>query len=420
MRAWWASAAAGALLAWAVVARGAGPAQPTAPGVVPPARLVDPEPQAPGGAPPIERPEALAGFFEALDRTAAGAPGAITRVVHLGDSSIGMDGLPHVLRGRFQGRYGDAGPGFVLLQPHSGDYLNRAASLSVAAPWDLCFIVRRCLRDGRYGLGGVSVDSPGGAESTIRPRDRRAVSRAELWYLAQPRGGRLAFHFGPGVAAEVDTRSERLEERWRELRRPAGAHTATVRALRGGRSRAFGVVLENDGPGVVWDTLSMIGAFTPRLLEHDAAHFAGQLQHRAPALIALNYGGNDLRRLTGGRATEAALTAETEQVLARVRGAVPAAGCLVVGINDHLRSGGAEVTAAHVSAIERAQRAAAARRGCAYWSTLDAMGGPGSFAEWARRGLAASDGKHLSPRGRQVIGHRLFAALEEARRARAD
>lgn len=386
------------------------------PGTTSPATLVDPEPDAPGEAPEIERPEALQGFFDALERTER--TGSITRVSHLGDSSIGMDGLPHVLRGRFQQVYGDAGPGFVLLQPHSGDYLNRAAALSVAAPWHLCFIIHRCQRDGRYGLGGVTVASRGRARSMIRPRDGRQVSRAELWYHAHPRGGRLELRIGAGVSAEIRTRAAEPEDRWHELRREPGPHSVYVRAEGSGLSRAYGVVLENDGPGVVWDTLSMIGAFTPRLLEHDEAHFVGQLRHRAPDLVVLNYGGNDLRRLVGGRADEAQLREETTRVLRRVHDALPDAGCLLMGINDHARSGGAAVGPTHVEAVERAQRAAAAEVGCAYWSTVGAMGGTRTFAAWQRRGLAASDGKHLSPRGRQIVGHRLFAALEHARLTR--
>ncbi|MGE0787397.1 MAG: GDSL-type esterase/lipase family protein [Sandaracinaceae bacterium] len=378
----------------------------------PPSTIVDPTPDMPGTAPAIEMPQHLRGFGPALDRARAGH--GIVRVTHLGDSSIGMDGLPHELRSRYQRVYGDAGPGFVLLQPHSASYLNRAATVRAEPAWSLCFIIRRCLRDGRYGLGGVSVESPRGAQTVIRPRDGRAVQRAELWYLAQPGGGELGFTFGPGGQERIATAADGLEDRWRTLERAAGDHTATVRALGGGRARAFGVVLENDGPGVVWDTLSMIGAFTPRLLAHDEAHFRSQLSHRGSDLVILSYGGNDLRRLVGRGLTEATLGDETHRVLARVRSALPDAGCLVIGINDHARSGNAVIEPAHVGAVEAAQRGAAARAGCAYWSTLSAMGGPATFERWRQRGLASDDGKHLSPRGRAVIGGRLFAALEDA------
>jgi lysophospholipase L1-like esterase len=378
--------------------------------------LPEPMPEAPGMTPPIEHPEHLVPFYAALARTAARERGAITRVTHLGDSSIGMDGLPHFLRTSFQSDYGDAGPGYVLLQPHGPSYINRTVSLHNRTPWqDLCFIIHRCRRDGHYGLGGVTVESNGGAETLIQPREGRAVTRAELWYLAQPRGGQIEFRFG-GEGIELQTRADALEDRWHVLERAAGEHPVRVVAEGRGLSRAYGVVLENEGPGVVWDTLSMVGAFTNRLLAHDESHFARQLQHRDPDLVVLNYGGNDLRRIIGRGVTQDGLTEETHSLLARVRAAVPSAGCLVVGINDHEQSGEAEVEPQHVSTVIAAQRAAAARAGCAFWDQTAAMGGPRSFAAWHRRGLASDDRKHLSPQGRRVIAARLAAAILAARR----
>ncbi len=383
--------------------------------VATPAAVVEPEPDAPGSTPPIELAGNLRAFYAALARTAAGQ--GITRVTNLGDSSIGLDALPDGLRRRFQARFGDAGPGFVLVQPPSPSYGNRAVDLDVVAPWRFCFVIHRCERDGHYGLGGVSAESPRGALTRIRPRHGRAVSRAELWYAAQPRGGRIGLRFG-AHEEEVGTAADALEDRWHTVTQPPGTHELRVSAAGGGRVRVFGVVLENDGPGVVWDSLSMIGAFTHRLLSHDEAHFARQIERRRPDLVVFNYGGNDLRRVVTGRAGRGDLEAETYELLARTRAALPDGSCLVVGISDHQRSGESEVEPAHVREVLTAQRAAAERAGCAFWDSTAAMGGAGSFARWMRRGLASSDGKHLSEAGRQVIAARLYAALMHARAER--
>jgi lysophospholipase L1-like esterase len=183
-----------------------------------------------------------------------------------------------------------------------------------------------------------------------------------------------------------------------------------VRAHRG-RVRAYGVVLETDGPGVVWDTLSMIGAFTPRLLELDEAHFAEQLERRRSNLVILGYGGNDLRRYVGRGVTAEELESETRAVLDRVRRARPEAGCLLTGVIEHERSGQTDVRPEHVEAVVEAQRRAARAAGCAFFDLYRAMGGAGSFAEWRRRGLAADDQKHLSPRGRRVVADWMYEAL---------
>lgn len=406
----WPIAIALALLCSGPATRSVATAQPPAPtSPVPPAM-----PEAPGATPALDQPEALRPFFRALERTQA--EGTITRVTHLGDSSVGLDDLPHRIRRVYQQRHGDAGPGYVLLQAPTGNYGSRLLWLGSDPPWEMCFIIRRCMRDGHYGLGGVTVMSSGGAQSTITMHRDRQISRAELWYAAHPTGGRIAFRLGRGDSAfaRLETRAPALEDRWHEVSREPGPHGVRVSADGGGESRAYGVVLENAGPGVVWDSISMIGAFTPRLLAADEAHFAAQLAHRDPALVVLNYGGNDLRRLVGRRVDEARFTDETAEVLGRVRRAVPGAACLLMAINDHEQSGAAGVERRHVEAIVRAQRAAAARTGCAFYDTVAAMGGPGSYATWRRLGLAGSDGKHLAPRGREVLAQRLIAALDYA------
>lgn len=373
----------------------------------------EPEPNQPGRTPAIEHREALASFFTALARTEGGA--GITRVTHLGDSSIGLDGIPHGMRARLQEAFGDAGTGFVVIQQPTPSYMNRTVRATTRPPWQSCVVVRRCRRDGHYGLGGVVAESRGGSSTTFVPLDGRTVSHAELWYLALPRGGRLRFELGE-AHVEIDTDAPALEDRWHRLEvSEPGPHTVRVSTIGGGRARVYGVVIENGGPGVVWDTLPMVGAFTHRLLAFDEAHFARQLAHRSPDLIVLSYGGNDLRRVVTGAVDRERLEEEIARVLGRVRAAVPETSCLVVGINDHIASGYQDVQPVHVETVIAAQRAAAARAGCAFWDQVDAMGGAGSFRRWMSRGLAARDGKHLSARGRAVIAARLHAALMHAR-----
>ena len=55
-------------------------------------------------------------------------------------------------------------------------------------------------------------------------------------------------------------------------------------------------------------------------------------------------------------------------------------------------------------------------RGCAVWSALDAMGGPGSFAAWQREPSprASGDGVHLTTRGYRWLGERLARDLIES------
>jgi lysophospholipase L1-like esterase len=63
--------------------------------------------------------------------------------------------------------------------------------------------------------------------------------------------------------------------------------------------------------------------------------------------------------------------------------------------------------------IVKAQRAAAAAEGCAFFDTYQAMGGEGAMENWyrSRPRLAMSDFRHATPAGYEVIGNMFYKAL---------
>jgi lysophospholipase L1-like esterase len=177
--------------------------------------------------------------------------------------------------------------------------------------------------------------------------------------------------------------------------------------------RAYGVVLERDGPGVVYDAVSMIGAYTGRLRAWNDAHMAAQLAHRDPDLLVMTYGGNDLRRVVANGLTTTAYEAEYDEVLDKVRSGKPDVPCLITSVIDHGRSGQQRVEPRHVEVIVAAQRSVAARHGCAFFDTYAAMGGGGSIHRWrnAKPRLAEPDLKHLNARGHDLMGENIYRAL---------
>jgi lysophospholipase L1-like esterase len=367
----------------------------------------------------IEDPtgRALVGFHSALARTEAKAPGAITRVLHMGDSSIGLDGVPHAIRRRLQQQFGDAGAGFVLLGRRSPNYKNNAVILDSNGGWEICYIAYLCRSNGHYGLGGHTFRASSGAKTTLRTKKAgahgREVSRFELWYTAQPGGGRVRLRVDRDEPQVIETRAEALEDRWHEIRVERGEHTLTVETGGSGRVNLYGVVLETDGPGVVWDTVSMIGAFTKRLHGYDDEHIARQVGHRDPDLLVLSYGGNDLRRFVSRSADAETYKGEYREVIRKLRAGKPGLSCLIVSVIDHGRSGTYDVESRHTEMMVQAQREVAFEEGCAFFDSVAAMGGPGSIREWLRRTprLAEPDLKHLNHRGRDRMGEMIQAAL---------
>lgn len=370
---------------------------------------------------PLEDPSgvALDYFYRSLTDADEGQAGAMVRVLHLGDSTLGLDGIPHAIRKRMQQRFGDGGAGLVLLKRYSPSYKPASVKFNGGDAWTHCYIAYQCRSDGRYGIGGLIVSASSGASTSIATLagDQpvgTSFSRAEVWYAASPIGGTIAVEIDGKLAQAIDSKAaDAMVDRWETLEVDPGPHSVKISAAGNGKSRVYGVVLETDGPGVVWDSTSMIGAFTKRLLAWDREHIAAQIGHRDPALIVFTYGGNDLRRIVAGTLDEDTYVQEAGAVLELIRAGKPEASCLVTSVIDHGRSGTYDVKAEHVAIMVAAQRRLALEQGCAFFDTWNAMGGPNSIRKWlsANPKLAEPDLKHLNHRGRELMGQWIHEAL---------
>lgn len=369
---------------------------------------------------PLEQPEALDRFYAALTRTHLGLPGAITRILHYGDSAIGNDGITGAIRLKLQARFGDAGHGFHLLGRPNASYRHQGVRFDERSPWSHCFIIFDCRKDGHYGIGGTTFESAGGAEIRLGTAQKgamgRKVSRFEVWYAGIPRGGKLRLRLDDQEPIEIDTSAEALEDRWHVIETEDGEHVLSVRAAGGGKVRAYGVAMERTVPGVVYDEMSQIGALTRRMLNFDPEHIKRQLQRRDPDLLVLMFGGNDMNT----QGTMEKYKGEFTAVIRLFRSADPELPCLVMSPLDHgERDGvGKIVTRPIVPKIVQAQREVAQAEGCAFFDTYEAMGGAGSMARWVRSSppLGAGDLSHLTHHGHKVVGAMLYRSLMQGYR----
>lgn len=363
----------------------------------------------------LENVETLDSFYGALAASELGYAGAITRVLHYGDSAIGNDGIPGAIRMKMQARFGDAGHGFHLLGQPNASYRHQGVRFEEKSPWNHCFIIFGCReKDGHYGLGGTTFESTGGAEIKLSTATKgamgRKASRFEVWYAGMPKGGNLRVKLDDQEPLEVATAAEQLEDRWVELKAEDGEHTLSVRAAGGGKVRAYGVVIEREVPGVVWDEMSQIGALTRRMLNFDAEHLHSQLRRRDPNLVVFMFGGNDMNT----QGTMAKYREEFAAVIRLFRAAKPAMACLVMAPLDHgEREGNRIISRPIVSKLVNAQREVAVAEGCAFFDTYEAMGGDGSMGRWVRSSpaLGSGDLSHLTHHGHKVVGGMLYRAL---------
>lgn len=369
----------------------------------------------------LPEPIALDPFYRQLRQTDLGYDGAVTRVVHWGDSAIGNDHVSSALRELMQRRFGDAGHGFHLLARPNTSYRHRGVRFDDGGAWSHCYIILGCKSDGLYGLGGTTVWSSGGARSVFRTEDKLAIgrklSRVELWYRAQPRGGNVRITVDDDEPTIVQTQADTPDDRWALVEVDDGPHKVEVRAHGGGRVRLYGVVLERDTPGVVWDGMEQLGAFANRMLNFDAEHLRGQIDHRDPALLVFQFGGNDLQI---PQAQLQRFKHQFKAVLERFRGQDEPRPCLVISPVDHgQRQRGRVVSIAMMEPLTQAQRDVALEVGCAFFDTRAAMGGEGSASTWRRADppLLSGDLRHLSHAGQKALGRMIYLALMEGYRS---
>lgn len=366
----------------------------------------------------IEGPEALDHYFGQLTLTELKLPGAITRAGQWGDSVLGGDGLTHALRQRLQARFGDSGHGFHALSRYSVGYAHHGVRFDDRGGWRSCEIIFKCRPDAHYGYGGVHSSSTGGAESAWRtngkaPGDK--VSRFELWYAKAPDGGRFQVRIDEGVTRTIDTRASSLTDAVEVFSVPDGPHSFELRAAGNGLSRGYGLVLERDVPGVVWDELSLIGSFTQRLDYQDPEHLGWQLRRRNVDLMVFIFGGNDVQREYGDlKTTMQPYENEYTRVLRKFRAGRPEASCMVMSLIDHgTRVENTVRTRSIVPRLVNSQRRVAQAQGCAFFDTFHAMGGEDSIGRWyqARPQLAAPDFSHPTAAGQAVIATLVYRAL---------
>lgn len=368
----------------------------------------------------IEPPEALDHFYSKLALADLGIEGAIARAGHWGDSVLAIDGITFAIRHRLQNRFGDAGHGFHMTDRYDPGYRQRGVVFIPGGGWRNCIVVQQCSRDWpQYGYGGLISRSGGGGVSTWQTTTKgtgQVVSRFELWFGYQTRGGRVEIKVDDAPGIIVSTQGEERQDGWKTVNVNPGAHTFRVKQAGGGDVRLYGVVLENEGPGVVWDGMGLIGGSTRGLRSQDPEHIARQIQHRRLDMIVFLFGGNDMERgYVDLKDSMQPYYDEYGEVIRNFRARRPQAACLVMSMTDRgeRTSYGTIVSRKYAKVLSKAQREVARRNGCGFFDTYEATGGEGSIAQWYRANppLISPDLGHPSAAGHDLIGSLLTHAI---------
>ncbi|HEX8707663.1 MAG TPA: GDSL-type esterase/lipase family protein [Pyrinomonadaceae bacterium] len=377
-----------------------------------------------GSEHPVEDPAgALDSFYAALSRTDARQRGAVTRVTHYGDSPITNDGITSTVRRLLQEHYGDAGHGFILMDKPWAWYGHQGITFTSGGEWDDNPMIGGREADGEFGLGGVSFHANGpGKYARFAPASMgetgRNFGRMEVYYLRQPGGGQFSVSVNGANSQTVSTAGDSADSGFFEIKaQQSGENTFEVKTL-GGSVRLFGAVIENEGPGVVYDSLGVNGAYAGLLATvMNEEHWAQQLRHRNPNLVIINYGTNESQYASPEQLER--YEKDLREVVRRVRVALPGVSVMIVSPMDRGKrvGGGKVITLPSIPMIVEMQRRVALDTGCAFFNTFQAMGGEGTMAKWSagtgKNHLVGGDLTHPTAEGSEIVGRLIYEAIND-------
>jgi hypothetical protein len=278
-------------------------------------------------------------LFASLAAAERGDPSGRTLLLFFGDSHTAGDSMTSRLRVTWQRQFGDAGRGLVAAgKPPARHYYQRDVRYGRSGSWTAAVGGKRGDSE-PFGIAGLRVSGQRkGAQLWVEtcsacPAGTR-TEQFELLYYAAPDHGLLRYRVDDGAWQTLPTRTAGFEPPHpgrHVIAVEDGPHKLTLEHGGGGPIDLFGVVLERLGPGVIVDSLGVVGRRLGSLRSWDWSIIGEQLATRDPNLVVLQYGTNE--------ADDPDLVLEDlakyyDDTILRVRAAAPTASILILGPPD--------------------------------------------------------------------------------------
>lgn len=166
----------------------------------------------------------------------------------------------------------------------------------------------------------------------------------------------------------------------------------------------YGIALENDDPGITYNTIGVNGAMLKSYLQ--CSLFSGQLKSLEPDWIIISIGTNEGNTRNFD---EAGYTQEYSRMIDLVKNAAPGAALLLTVPNDSYLN--KRYVNNNTALIKKIIYELASRNGCGVWDFYSIMGGLNSAKQWYNNGLMAKDHIHFNKAGYLLKGELFFNAF---------
>jgi lysophospholipase L1-like esterase len=255
-----------------------------------------------------------------------------------GDSHTAGDAMTSRIRLTFQKRFGDAGRGLVAAgRPTAKHYYQRDIRYGASGQW------RSAIGGNKdpepYGIAGLRVyGEKQGAQLWVEtcsdcPSGNK-VAQMEVLYQAAPERGVLKLRVDSQPWKMLSTKTTAIEPPHparHVIVVPDGPHRLTIEHGGSGLVDLYGVVFERLRPGVIVESLGVVGRRLGSLRSWDWSIIGEQLATRDPRLVVLQYGTNE--------SDDPDLDLEDlaryyDDTIKRIKAAAPQASIIILGPPD--------------------------------------------------------------------------------------
>ncbi len=338
---------------------------------------------------------------------------AITvRVVHIGDSHLQADHFPAMVRQKLQKKFGNAGRGLVA--PFKLGRTNEPTNYKSTSntPWKARRIVNE--KDSMpIGISGLTVKNDA-ASSYLSMHTYNAdgldYSFSKITLFHQKGMGTYNFNVCDSLfcfQTAINSQNDSLNE-YSVVHVPLSNTVIfsfdTIDTLSKKTALIYGMLLENEKPGMLYSTIGINGAEYRHYNRNPK--FQHQLKVLQPDLIIISLGTNEAY---AAKYNSNDFYKEIDTLITNLKTQNPGAQFLLTTPGDSYRK--RKYKNPNNLKATRTVINYSNDHYLAYWDWYHIMGGMGSINKWFVKGLTSKDKLHLNRKGYEVQGNLLYQAL---------
>lgn len=338
-------------------------------------------------------------------------------IIHIGDSHIQADHFSGLIRQKIQLRFGNAGRGLIF--PYRVAKSNEPASYKTTtnAVWDSKRNVfyEKPLPIGVSGFTIETADSAAEINLTVKDQPGLGYDFTKFT-LFQEKGLRNyditicdEYNCERGTFKSIDTSASNFisQVKFDKPVRQIILRNKVSDTLHQKATRIYGMLLENDSAGVLYNMIGVNGAEYRHYSK--SKYFIQQLSYLNADLVILSLGTNEAFAASFDKVE---FYRHIDSLVTGIQKACPNATILLTTPADSFRRSkkgrikNPDMQEARVTIVNYCLQ-----HNLPYWDLYEIMGGYGSMAKWFTAQLSAKDKVHFNARGYQLQGNMFYQAL---------